>query len=169
MQGVTTSVCQCAQVWNPLGIVGVITAFNFPCAVLGTVPPPWLLIARLVLVASNKRTSISICRVMFPCKSSLCHVLLISGVNSHVVDGLWVTGWNACIALVCGNCVVWWDYEYWSFFSSFQKWTLGSTILDRCRVLVDVACCIETQEKERWHSNSFGILNYCNSEADILH
>lgn len=38
------------EVWNPLGIVGVITAFNFPCAVLG---------------------------------------------------------WNACIALVCGNCVVW--------------------------------------------------------------
>ncbi|KVH92900.1 Aldehyde dehydrogenase, conserved site-containing protein [Cynara cardunculus var. scolymus] len=38
------------QMWNPLGIVGVITAFNFPCAVLG---------------------------------------------------------WNACIALVCGNCVVW--------------------------------------------------------------
>ncbi|KAK1371820.1 hypothetical protein POM88_037912 [Heracleum sosnowskyi] len=35
--------------WNPLGIVGVITAFNFPCAVLG---------------------------------------------------------WNACLALVCGNCVV---------------------------------------------------------------
>lgn len=25
------------QVWNPLGIVGVITAFNFPCAVLGEV------------------------------------------------------------------------------------------------------------------------------------
>lgn len=23
------------QVWNPLGIVGVITAFNFPCAVFG--------------------------------------------------------------------------------------------------------------------------------------
>ena len=23
------------QVWNPLGIVGVITAFNFPCAVCG--------------------------------------------------------------------------------------------------------------------------------------
>ncbi|KAJ3677118.1 hypothetical protein LUZ60_002842 [Juncus effusus] len=38
------------EVWNPLGIVGVITAFNFPCAVLG---------------------------------------------------------WNACIALVCGNSVVW--------------------------------------------------------------
>ncbi|GLJ12570.1 hypothetical protein SUGI_0193640 [Cryptomeria japonica] len=38
------------EVWNPLGIVGVITAFNFPAAVLG---------------------------------------------------------WNACIALVCGNCVVW--------------------------------------------------------------
>lgn len=38
------------EVWNPLGIVGVITAFNFPCAVLG---------------------------------------------------------WNACIALVCGNCVLW--------------------------------------------------------------
>ncbi|PRQ47033.1 Aldehyde dehydrogenase family 7 member A1 [Rosa chinensis] len=38
------------EVWNPLGIVGVITAFNFPCAVLG---------------------------------------------------------WNACVALVCGNCVVW--------------------------------------------------------------
>ncbi|KAK7817028.1 aldehyde dehydrogenase family 7 member a1 [Quercus suber] len=38
------------EVWNPLGIVGVITAFNFPCAVLG---------------------------------------------------------WNACIALVSGNCVVW--------------------------------------------------------------
>ncbi|XP_041005395.1 aldehyde dehydrogenase family 7 member A1 [Juglans microcarpa x Juglans regia] len=38
------------EAWNPLGIVGVITAFNFPCAVLG---------------------------------------------------------WNACIALVCGNCVVW--------------------------------------------------------------
>ncbi|RYR20252.1 hypothetical protein Ahy_B03g065343 isoform D [Arachis hypogaea] len=38
------------KTWNPLGIVGVITAFNFPCAVLG---------------------------------------------------------WNACIALVCGNCVVW--------------------------------------------------------------
>ncbi|XP_024017132.1 aldehyde dehydrogenase family 7 member A1 [Morus notabilis] len=38
------------EVWNPLGIVGVITAFNFPCAVLG---------------------------------------------------------WNACLALVCGNCVVW--------------------------------------------------------------
>lgn len=38
------------EVWNPLGIVGVITAFNFPCAVLG---------------------------------------------------------WNACIALVCGSCVVW--------------------------------------------------------------
>jgi aldehyde dehydrogenase family 7 protein A1 len=38
------------EMWNPLGIVGVITAFNFPCAVLG---------------------------------------------------------WNACIALVCGNCVVW--------------------------------------------------------------
>lgn len=36
--------------WNPLGIVGVITAFNFPCAVLG---------------------------------------------------------WNAAIALVCGNCVIW--------------------------------------------------------------
>eukprot|EP00271_Cylindrocystis_brebissonii_P006764 TRINITY_DN19562_c0_g1_i1.p1 TRINITY_DN19562_c0_g1~~TRINITY_DN19562_c0_g1_i1.p1 ORF type:complete len:513 (+),score=110.36 TRINITY_DN19562_c0_g1_i1:197-1735(+) len=36
--------------WNPLGIVGVITAFNFPCAVLG---------------------------------------------------------WNACLALVCGNVVVW--------------------------------------------------------------
>ncbi|KAK6236572.1 hypothetical protein SCA6_011909 [Theobroma cacao] len=39
-----------SQVWNPLGIVGVITAFNFPCAVLG---------------------------------------------------------WNTCIALVCGNSVVW--------------------------------------------------------------
>ncbi|KAL8098834.1 aldehyde dehydrogenase family 7 member B4 [Apium graveolens] len=38
------------EMWNPLGIVGVITAFNFPCAVLG---------------------------------------------------------WNACLALVCGNCVVW--------------------------------------------------------------
>ncbi|XP_058723193.1 aldehyde dehydrogenase family 7 member A1-like isoform X1 [Vicia villosa] len=38
------------EVWNPLGIVGVITAFNFPCAVLG---------------------------------------------------------WNACIALVGGNTVVW--------------------------------------------------------------
>ncbi|KAL5722578.1 hypothetical protein ACHQM5_006085 [Ranunculus cassubicifolius] len=38
------------EMWNPLGIVGVITAFNFPCAVLG---------------------------------------------------------WNACIALVCGNCGVW--------------------------------------------------------------
>ncbi|GLT56034.1 hypothetical protein SLA2020_291070 [Shorea laevis] len=38
------------EMWNPLGIVGIITAFNFPCAVLG---------------------------------------------------------WNACIALVCGNCVVW--------------------------------------------------------------
>ncbi|GJN33884.1 hypothetical protein PR202_gb22512 [Eleusine coracana subsp. coracana] len=38
------------EVWNPLGVVGVITAFNFPCAVLG---------------------------------------------------------WNACIALVCGNSVVW--------------------------------------------------------------
>ncbi|KAI0495958.1 hypothetical protein KFK09_022265 [Dendrobium nobile] len=38
------------EIWNPLGVVGVITAFNFPCAVLG---------------------------------------------------------WNACIALVCGNCVVW--------------------------------------------------------------
>ncbi|XP_044496301.1 aldehyde dehydrogenase family 7 member B4-like isoform X2 [Mangifera indica] len=38
------------EMWNPLGIVGVITAFNFPCAVLG---------------------------------------------------------WNACNALVCGNCVVW--------------------------------------------------------------
>ncbi|KAK9726903.1 hypothetical protein RND81_05G244500 [Saponaria officinalis] len=38
------------EVWNPLGIVGVITAFNFPSAVLG---------------------------------------------------------WNACIALVCGSCVVW--------------------------------------------------------------
>ncbi|KAK9281734.1 hypothetical protein L1049_004638 [Liquidambar formosana] len=37
------------EVWNPLGIVGVITAFNFPCAVLG---------------------------------------------------------WNACLALVCGNCVM---------------------------------------------------------------
>ncbi|KAG5523586.1 hypothetical protein RHGRI_035400 [Rhododendron griersonianum] len=38
------------EMWNPLGIVGVITAFNFPCAVLG---------------------------------------------------------WNACLALVCGDCVVW--------------------------------------------------------------
>nr|GMC75962.1 aldehyde dehydrogenase family 7 member B4-like [Ipomoea batatas] len=38
------------ETWNPLGVVGVITAFNFPCAVLG---------------------------------------------------------WNACIALVCGNSVVW--------------------------------------------------------------
>ncbi|KAK4773987.1 hypothetical protein SAY87_029006 [Trapa incisa] len=38
------------EMWNPLGVVGVITAFNFPCAVLG---------------------------------------------------------WNACLALVCGNCVVW--------------------------------------------------------------
>lgn len=38
------------EMWNPLGIVGIITAFNFPCAVLG---------------------------------------------------------WNACIALVCGNSVVW--------------------------------------------------------------
>ncbi|XP_047342346.1 aldehyde dehydrogenase family 7 member B4 [Impatiens glandulifera] len=38
------------EMWNPLGIVGVITAFNFPCAVMG---------------------------------------------------------WNACLALVCGNCVVW--------------------------------------------------------------
>jgi hypothetical protein len=38
------------EVWNPLGIVRVITAFNFPCVVLG---------------------------------------------------------WNACIALVCGNCIVW--------------------------------------------------------------
>ncbi|KAE9453351.1 hypothetical protein C3L33_14732, partial [Rhododendron williamsianum] len=37
------------EMWNPLGIVGVITAFNFPCAVLG---------------------------------------------------------WNACLALVCGDCVV---------------------------------------------------------------
>lgn len=38
------------EVWNPLGIVGVITAFNFPCAVFG---------------------------------------------------------WNAAIALICGNCVCW--------------------------------------------------------------
>ncbi|KAI7733022.1 hypothetical protein M8C21_029815, partial [Ambrosia artemisiifolia] len=37
------------EMWNPLGVVGVITAYNFPCAVLG---------------------------------------------------------WNACIALVYGNCVV---------------------------------------------------------------
>ncbi|CAM6082935.1 unnamed protein product [Calypogeia fissa] len=38
------------EFWNPLGIVGVITSFNFPCAVLG---------------------------------------------------------WNACLAMVCGNTVVW--------------------------------------------------------------
>jgi aldehyde dehydrogenase family 7 protein A1 len=38
------------EVWNPLGTIGVISAFNFPCAVLG---------------------------------------------------------WNAAIAMVCGNCVVW--------------------------------------------------------------
>ncbi|KAM1804892.1 hypothetical protein ACFX12_030703 [Malus domestica] len=26
------------EVWNPLGIVGVITAFNFPCAILAAKP-----------------------------------------------------------------------------------------------------------------------------------
>jgi len=38
------------ETWNPLGIVGIITAFNFPNAVFG---------------------------------------------------------WNACLALVCGNCLIW--------------------------------------------------------------
>lgn len=35
------------EVWNPLGIVGVITAFNFPCVVLG-----WN--AYIALVRGNK-------------------------------------------------------------------------------------------------------------------
>lgn len=43
------------ETWNPLGIVGVISAFNFPHAVFG---------------------------------------------------------WNACLALVCGNCVVWKGSEH---------------------------------------------------------
>ncbi|MBA0662660.1 hypothetical protein Goklo_006742 [Gossypium klotzschianum] len=37
--------------WNPLGIVGVITAFNFPCAVLGAPTTPLVTIATTKLVA----------------------------------------------------------------------------------------------------------------------
>uniref|UniRef100_A0A915LW25 aldehyde dehydrogenase (NAD(+)) n=1 Tax=Meloidogyne javanica TaxID=6303 RepID=A0A915LW25_MELJA len=44
--------------WNPLGIVGVITAFNFPAAVYGS--------------------------------------------NLYLI-----VGWNAALALTCGNCLIW--------------------------------------------------------------
>ncbi|KOM39951.1 hypothetical protein LR48_Vigan04g014900 [Vigna angularis] len=39
------------EVWNPLGIVGVITAFNFPCAVKGAPTTPLITIAVTKLVA----------------------------------------------------------------------------------------------------------------------
>nr|KAJ0205988.1 hypothetical protein LSAT_V11C500277690 [Lactuca sativa] len=39
------------EMWNPLGVVGVITAFNFPCAVLGAPTTPLITIAMTKLVA----------------------------------------------------------------------------------------------------------------------
>ncbi|KAL6549544.1 Aldehyde dehydrogenase 7 member B4 [Orobanche hederae] len=39
------------EMWNPLGIVGVITAFNFPCAVLGAPTTPLITIAMTKIIA----------------------------------------------------------------------------------------------------------------------
>ena len=45
--------------WNPLGLIGVITAFNFPCAVLGWNAVIGLLCGNLIVVKGAETTSMS--------------------------------------------------------------------------------------------------------------
>lgn len=69
------------EVWNPLGIVGVITAFNFPCAVFG-----WN--AAIALVAGNLVTwkgAPSTSMVTIACAKIIAEVLENNKINPNVL------------------------------------------------------------------------------------
>lgn len=74
------------EVWNPLGIVGVVTAFNFPVAVCG-----WN--AALALICGN----------MFLWKPALTTCLTSVAFGKIMTDVLAANGFNSVFTVCCGD------------------------------------------------------------------
>jgi aldehyde dehydrogenase family 7 protein A1 len=74
------------EVWNPLGIVGVVTAFNFPVAVCG-----WN--AALALICGN----------MFLWKPALTTCLTSVAYGKIMTDVLAANGFNSVFTVCCGD------------------------------------------------------------------
>lgn len=74
------------EVWNPLGIVGVITAFNFPCAVAG-----WN--TALALICGN----------MILWKPALTSCLLTVAMGKIITEVLDKNGFKSVFTVCCGD------------------------------------------------------------------
>lgn len=69
------------EVWNPLGIVGVITAFNFPCAVFGWNAAIALICGNLVCWKGAPSTSL----ISIGCANIIGEVLAKNKINPNVL------------------------------------------------------------------------------------
>ena len=69
------------EVWNPVGIVGVITAFNFPCAVFGWNAAIAFICGDLVMWKGAPSTSL----VTIACAKIIGDVLQKNKINPNVL------------------------------------------------------------------------------------
>lgn len=69
------------EVWNPVGIVGVITAFNFPCAVFGWNAAIALICGDLVCWKASPTTSL----ITVACTQVIGEVLAKNKINPNVL------------------------------------------------------------------------------------
>lgn len=69
------------EVWNPIGIVGVITAFNFPSAVFGWNAAIALVCGNLVIWKGSPTTSL----ITIACANVIGDVLAKNKINPNVV------------------------------------------------------------------------------------
>ena len=69
------------EVWNPLGIVGVITAFNFPCAVFGWNAAIAMICGDLVCWKASPTASL----ITIACANIIGDVLAKNKINPNVL------------------------------------------------------------------------------------
>lgn len=72
------------EIWNPLGIVGVITAFNFPCAVFGWNAAIALITGNLVCWKGAPSTSL----ITIACSNIIGDVLAKNKMNPNILTAV---------------------------------------------------------------------------------
>lgn len=93
--------------WNPIGTVGVISAFNFPVAVYGMSFDFIFLFAFAYMKFFLFDLSRESPHKLTPIPSFTPLIIFLSSLISHTLFHNNSLGWNSAIALVCGNPVVW--------------------------------------------------------------